>query len=288
VSANKNTYIVGGVNDKGEFNSHVYHLDFGCRRCLSTESISDDNPVIRAVHHTASAVANTIVVFGGLTDERNPVNIFDLCMSCSTCLVRTCPSCLPDWLGLLWLVAVGTRWSATKKWTQIFPAADETWPSKRELHTATVVGDVIYVFGGTNGALANNDLYALQPGISSPVACLSRARVPFGWLVIVAAQENQIYGPRLLLKVFHPRHAMAIPLCFGETILWPLVVSFLKSPKRSHVPICTFWISVCLAGIAAVLPGSRSILTPSDWWLPRNQNLELDWSFGLYKQFATC
>jgi hypothetical protein len=39
---------------------------------------------------------------------------------------------------------------------------------------------VIYVFGGTNGALANNDLYALQPGISSPVACLSRARVPFG------------------------------------------------------------------------------------------------------------
>lgn len=78
VSASRNAYLVGGIDEKGEYNPHVYQFDFGARKCLSTEAISEDNPIIKAVHHTASFINRSIVVFGGLTDERNPVSIFSL------------------------------------------------------------------------------------------------------------------------------------------------------------------------------------------------------------------
>mmetsp|Transcript_74556 Transcript_74556/g.199391 ORF Transcript_74556/g.199391 Transcript_74556/m.199391 type:complete len:1596 (-) Transcript_74556:922-5709(-) len=160
--------------------------------------------------HTATMVGNTMLVFGGFGGSKRFDDLWSFDANLTEWhqpeLERTTDSMPPSryahsavsyrgllyvfggyggaaegWLGDLWALdtqQIRVRDHAKSKMKWFRPPTSGPQPPARAAHTATVVGNRLYIFGGNNGSVRLNDLHSLDMQTMTWRLEVCRGRLP--------------------------------------------------------------------------------------------------------------
>jgi len=234
-------YVYGGWNGTAYFGD-TWWFDTSALYTQSytnwSRSYSDANPPPRN-SHSAVEFAGQLIVFGGFSHNTSQGSVF-------------CNDPLDD------CIYFNDVWSYSPfgdKWTQLMPAGDK--PIPRWGHSASVVGENMYIFGGTNAAGQTlNDLWAfnfpygvwqkLSPGGTIPGTRYAHSQVTIGDAVYLygGSSFSSTYRD---LWVFTPhkgvsdtsddmeQHTLGLKACLIVAILLAAVIAMFAILVYRHV-----------------------------------------------------
>jgi len=196
-------YVYGGWNGT-EYFGDTWWFDTSALYQFSTanwtRSYSDSNPPPRN-SHTAVAFAGHLIVFGGFSHNTSQGQVY----------------CTNPLDNCVYFNDIWTYSPLADKWTELMPAGD--LPTPRWGHSANVIGENMYVFGGTNAAgQVLNDLWAynfpygvwqkLSPSGPTPPARYAHTGVTIGDGVFIYGGSN--FGSNLRdFYAFYPHKGVS-------------------------------------------------------------------------------
>ncbi|KAL0486018.1 actin-fragmin kinase [Acrasis kona] len=121
------TYVFGGKIDEEQYLGDMFVFNHP-----NWSHVAQNNPIKGRAQHSMVAYKENLYLFGGSDDELLYDELFTFNPSTST-------------------------WSPIEKNSQ-----DATWPSPRDNHSAVVINDCMYVFGGTDNETSLDELWKYE------------------------------------------------------------------------------------------------------------------------------
>ncbi|KAI0285814.1 hypothetical protein BGY98DRAFT_1130344, partial [Russula aff. rugulosa BPL654] len=195
----------------------------------------------RSSLHTTTVVGSKLFVFGGVSGETtNDMWALDLnCLKSQPLWESYEPTPgnekpLPRY-SVVCATFYNDTWSfdiSTRKWTEL--QCTGSIPSPRGSHTAVLVDDVMYVFGGLSRTKALDDLYALQLSTQRWFKFRNLGTSPYKRIVIPWLLTGHV---SLCLEEIHESMGMRLPL---STFLTQRTSSARKCSKEAvGIACCT-------------------------------------------------